>query len=41
MEATDTSNLRILGAYSARMAAGDYDAVGLGVAGARFDAAER
>ena len=27
MEATDTSNLRILGAYSARMAAGDYDAV--------------
>jgi predicted ester cyclase len=26
-EATDTTNLRILGAYSARMAAGDYDAV--------------
>ena len=27
MEATHASNLRILGAYSARMAAGDYDAV--------------
>jgi hypothetical protein len=68
--ATHANNLRILGAYSARMAAGDFDAVfdtfapgfrshvtgrvtpdavehwggphcsqGIGVAGARFDAA--